>query len=183
MAEEEVRKALLGITFDEYDPLVLDFLAERSYAFWENVSETTVERLREVLMLGVIGEWSDSTLEEEIVKIFDDVLVGDTPRARKIARTETTMAVNGAFQLGYEQTGLVRGKLWLTSEDARVRPTHAGCQAQGEVPLDKPFSNGLMYPGDPKGAVKEIVNCRCVLAPIVKTERELELEELAEEGG
>jgi SPP1 gp7 family putative phage head morphogenesis protein len=29
--------------------------------------------------------------------------------------------------------------------------------------LEEPFSNGLMYPGDPKGKAAEVINCRCSL--------------------
>ena len=31
------------------------------------------------------------------------------------------------------------------------------------VDVEEKFSNGLMYPGDPNGMAKEVVNCRCAL--------------------
>lgn len=37
------------------------------------------------------------------------------------------------------------------------------------VDSDKSFKNGLDYPGDPKGSASEVINCRCVLIPIVKS--------------
>ena len=33
------------------------------------------------------------------------------------------------------------------------------------VPIDQPFPNGLMYPGDPSGSPGEIINCRCDMIP------------------
>ncbi len=48
----------------------------------------------------------------------------------------------------------------------------------GEIKdLDEPFSNGLMYPGDPDGRAAEVVNCRCALAEVADwalDEKELE---------
>jgi len=29
-------------------------------------------------------------------------------------------------------------------------------------PFNEPYSNGLMYPGDPGGSAEEVINCRCV---------------------
>ena len=37
-------------------------------------------------------------------------------------------------------------------------------KVDGEIrELDEPFSNGLMFPGDPAGGAAEVVNCRCAL--------------------
>lgn len=58
-----------------------------------------------------------------------------------------------------------RSKKWVTKEDTAVRGTHAAAHGQ-VVPLNAPFVVGgqmLMYPGDPRAAIGERVNCRCVL--------------------
>ena len=53
-------------------------------------------------------------------------------------------------------------KQWDATLDGRTRDSHA--RVHGEVrELDKPFSNGLMFPGDPDGAAAEVINCRCAL--------------------
>lgn len=53
-------------------------------------------------------------------------------------------------------------KQWDSSLDKRTRESHQ--KVDGEVrELDKPFSNGLMFPGDPSGIAAEVVNCRCAL--------------------
>lgn len=52
-------------------------------------------------------------------------------------------------------------KQWDASLDARTRDSHA--MVNGEIrEVDKKFSNGLLYPGDPSGKAAEVVNCRCV---------------------
>lgn len=53
-------------------------------------------------------------------------------------------------------------KQWDSAMDKRTRESHA--LVDGEIrELDKPFSNGLMFPGDPDGGPGEVINCRCAL--------------------
>ena len=53
-------------------------------------------------------------------------------------------------------------KQWDSTLDTRTRESHQA--VDGEIrELDKPFSNGLMFPGDPDGAAAEVINCRCAL--------------------
>lgn len=86
-------------------------------------------------------------------------------RAIRIARTEghriqctaTMDAMENAKDRGADVI-----KQWDSTLDARTRDSHA--KIDGEIRnLDKRFSNGLMYPGDPNGSAGEVVNCRCAL--------------------
>lgn len=53
-------------------------------------------------------------------------------------------------------------KQWDSTLDGRTRPSHQ--RVDGEIrELDEPFSNGLMFPGDPSGGAAEVINCRCAL--------------------
>lgn len=53
-------------------------------------------------------------------------------------------------------------KQWDSTLDGATRESHQ--HVDGEIrELDKPFSNGLMFPGDPSGAAEEVINCRCAL--------------------
>lgn len=86
-------------------------------------------------------------------------------RAVMIARTETT-GVMGDSRLQAMQELDKRGvkikKVWLATSDSRTRDSHS--RLNGEIQdLDKPFSNGLMFPGDQTGAAAEVVNCRCTM--------------------
>lgn len=83
--------------------------------------------------------------------------------AVRIARTETTRIVNEARQSVFEQAtdkGIKVQKQWLASKDDRTRSSHASLDGQVRD-LDKPYSNGLMYPGDQSGPASEVINCRC----------------------
>ena len=85
--------------------------------------------------------------------------------AVRIARTEghrvqTQSAMNAAYSA--KEKGADVLKQWDAALDARTRDSHA--KVDGEIrELDKPFSNGLMFPGDPSGGAAEVINCRCAL--------------------
>lgn len=53
-------------------------------------------------------------------------------------------------------------KQWDSTLDARTRESHATVDGEFRE-LDKKFSNGLMFPGDPHGAAAEVILCRCAL--------------------
>lgn len=86
-------------------------------------------------------------------------------RAVRIARTEghriqTTATMDAMTATKDKGANVV--KQWDAALDKRTRPTHA--MVDGEIrDLDKKFSNGLRYPGDPHGIAAEVINCRCAL--------------------
>jgi hypothetical protein len=53
-------------------------------------------------------------------------------------------------------------KQWDSSLDKRTRDSHRDLDGERRE-LDKPFSNGLMYAGDPSGKAEEVINCRCAI--------------------
>ena len=53
-------------------------------------------------------------------------------------------------------------KQWDATLDDRTRESHIAVDGQIRE-LDEPFSNGLMFPGDPSGGAAEVINCRCAL--------------------
>lgn len=85
--------------------------------------------------------------------------------AVRIARTEGhRIQVQSGMDACYKakDKGADVVKQWDSTLDNRVRPSHA--RVDGEIrELDEPFSNGLMFPGDPSGGAGEVVNCRCAL--------------------
>jgi hypothetical protein len=81
-------------------------------------------------------------------------------QAERIARTETTTAMNAASQVAAEATGIIYEKQWLSAGDGNERPSHRDLNGQ-QVSMGQKFSNGLRYPGDPTGVASEVVNCRC----------------------
>ena len=84
--------------------------------------------------------------------------------AARIARTEIhTATERGAFE-GARSLGVRVAKEWVSRRDGRVRLDHAIADGQIQE-IDTPFSVGgenLMYPGDPAGSARNVIQCRCV---------------------
>lgn len=82
------------------------------------------------------------------------------------ARTLTTGAENGgrfSCSQRLENEGVEQEKQWMATLDRRTRDSHRQLDME-TVPMDQPFSNGLMYPGDPDmihSKPEEVYNCRC----------------------
>ncbi len=84
-------------------------------------------------------------------------------KAKTIVRTEghrIQEASRNDAQHRAKDIGADVVKQWDSALDSRTRESHV--QIDGEIrEIDKPFSNGLMYPGDSSGKAAEVINCRC----------------------
>ena len=99
--------------------------------------------------------------------------------ARRVVQTETTAAANNAISLSaqdvYGKDNLF--KKWIAG-GANIRDTHAtatSIYSRKPIEENKPYivgSSYLMFPGDTSmGALaKEIVNCKCISLPVIKTD-------------
>lgn len=90
---------------------------------------------------------------------------GAYAHALNIARTEGhRIQCQSSFDALYKarNKGADIVKQWDSTLDGVTRPSHR--EVDGEIKeLDEPFSNGLLFPGDPSGAAEEVCNCRCAL--------------------
>lgn len=87
-------------------------------------------------------------------------------RSIRIARTEVNTASNHGSYAGAKQTGLKLKKIWISTNDSRTRPTHRKAGKHPPIGIDELFTVGkgkMLYPGDQKGPVEEVVNCRCAI--------------------
>lgn len=96
-----------------------------------------------------------------------DSRIGIEDQARAIAGSIATAAIS----LGYETAAASEpdverlGKVWVTMEDERVRPTHAAAHGQ-VVHIGEKFTVGgaeLDRPGDMSAPIEEWINCRCFI--------------------
>jgi HK97 family phage portal protein len=153
----------------EVDPLIYDAKVKARLLTFKRrirwITETTWEQLRQKLgdALAEGGSWSD--LIGAVEEVLGDL---ETWRAERIARTETTAALNMGYEESLKATG-VRRKMWVTAHDERVRESHQ--QMEGEiVDLDDyfvlPSGARLRFPCDPEGAPEEVINCRCTIVPV-----------------
>ncbi len=123
---------------------------ERGLMFVQQVSDTDIVRLKNL----VLEHWGEN--ERTFARTVEDSPISDEARLRLMYRTETHTAHEGAaYQFAWE-TGH-QFKRWHDTGDTRVREKHRkGAGISGMVlPIDQPFANGLLFPGE--------VGCRCWL--------------------
>jgi len=104
-------------------------------------------------------------LLEDFVRELPVKIAGGGPtefELERVIETEAT-AIAGWLNLQVLRADGYDRKSWVTVGDDRVRDSHVACEAEGAIPIDARFSNGLLYPGDPDGSADETCNCRCWL--------------------
>ena len=135
-------------------------LDEKADILW-NVKKMNAEVLQGILQ----GDPMD-----KIANRLSKVTGMNETAAIRNARTMVTSAENKGRQDSYARAtadGIILERTWLATNDSRTRHSHAVLDGETK-PIDTPFSNGLMYPGDPDGEPSEVYNCRCTLIAKVK---------------
>lgn len=131
-----------------------DFLLQRVVV---PISRTTIDQIERILQQAQREGWG----VDETVKELEDANLTKF-RARLIVRTESVKAMNITQLAAADNEEFEMEKQWIAIEDGRTRLSHSHAGVDGErVPLDQPYSNGLMFPGDPDGDAEEVCNCRC----------------------
>ena len=90
-----------------------------------------------------------------------------------IARTELVSASNAGSVLGAQASGVPTRKVWLSTQDDRVRDTHLAVDGQTvenleatfEVPNIEGYTDKMQYPGDSSlgASPSNTINCRCTV--------------------
>lgn len=171
-------------------------------------NERIVELMRQYYGIDLLNDAEDiTTYTKQVIQgilsdaaltgaSFDDIVRQITSsselgamRARRIARTETVTAANGAAMLYAQTSGNVMEKIWISVKDKRTRhnawanhvtidgtvkdieePFLLKSQKLGDILMMQPGvrkqPNGLAVPAS------EVVNCRCVVAFQSKRDRQ-----------
>lgn len=143
----------LGIEPDEYD-------VDRTLAYLRAVSKSTSESINAVTRLQIeeaLAEAEDPL--EQVGHVFD---VAKSARSEQAGTTLVTALAGFATVECVKQTAGDRSpvKTWVTTS-SRPRPAHAAMNGES-VPIDEPFSNGAMWPGDSSALdVDNIAGCLC----------------------
>ena len=162
----------LGMSFEDEH---IAGLVHRQIQEVERIEETTRSHLDENIehTLRLIHEFeiqdtdaSREALLNEIDLYFD---WAKDYRAGSIARTEIHRAYNQGRVFGMEFQGFAE-HAWVDSEDERVRDEPYNHRIGGEIRrIGEPFSNGLRWPYDIRGATGNVIGCRCFTIPVPKT--------------
>lgn len=153
----------VGLSFSLQSPQVVAAIDGRLNRLAGLIGDTTSTQVTAAIRAGELGGLSVAEIGRLIqATVFSETITDS--RATTIARTESAGAMSqGNWDQAREMGDLYRSKEWLAFEDGKTRETHVACMAQGVIPFDQTFSNGLDYPLDPSGDAAEVVNCRCVL--------------------
>jgi len=127
------------------------------------VNEYTIELIQNLVSDALYKNYSVSQMRAYLERKLNSPSFTRV-RSLRIARTETTTAANhGAFQVS-EESDLVLDKEWISVMDDRTRHDHLVENGQ-TAPRDENFKMAdgslMMFPGDPKGSAKQVINCRC----------------------
>jgi len=165
--EEKGLKKFHTKDFDLHRQFVQTFISNHALDHARKITDATKTKLTRVMREGAAEGLGSNQIARNMRDVYerwedDDEL--DVSRANKIARTEVHSSSQYGHYAGAKQAedelGIVQSKKWLDSGDDRVRESHD--EVHGEtLKLDQYYSNGLLYPGDPGGEAKEIINCRC----------------------
>jgi HK97 family phage portal protein len=122
----------------------------------KDINKTVFNQLKIEIAEGVEAGETIDDISKRIKKVYKFA----DKRATTIARTESSALMSETSLEVYKSNG-VQKKEWLTAGDGNVRPEHMGNEGQGPIPVNRPFQNGEMFPG------QNSINCRCSISPVV----------------
>ena len=156
--EAQYRGTAKALGADITDADVTTFLRERSDLIGD-FSDRVRITLREIAEAARKEGLNNA---EAMARVIDAGRRLAVTEGERLALTEAQATFGAVQMIALKQQGL-ETKRWVTVGDERVRSSHTNCGNQGDVAIDLPFANGLMYPGDPDGSPDEVCNCRCWL--------------------
>lgn len=125
-----------------------------------------VQRLGNELAIATINGES----QQQIIKRIRNVTDQSVKQARRVAQTERTRVQSQGRNMGINEAqamGIEMDKQWI-ARLINTRDSHIA--VNGEiVAAGEDFSNGLEYPGDPRGSAEEVINCHCYEKPMVRS--------------
>jgi phage portal protein BeeE len=140
------------------------------------VNGATKRKIRKTLADGTAAGESLDDLSSRVRRVFKEA---NDVRARTIARTEVGRATQFGQLEGYQDSGVVVGKRWNTSQDSRVRDSHEidgtavaltetfTLPGDGKHPDEQADAPGIGAEGTTLSAANSI-NCRCFLTPVLE---------------
>ena len=140
-----------------------DFIRSAVTNFADEIDKTTLSRLQGGLEKSIANNETMPQIQEMVKGIFEGTEREKWYRADNIARTEMLKLENYSAVQGYVDAGATH-KTWVAGGPPNDRPRHTAIDGE-TVPIDQPFSIGLMFPGDPNAGPEEVCNCRCSIAP------------------
>lgn len=156
---------------DQYFLYMREYLDQRTGVDIVSITETARKESLSVIRNAVDQALEEGSGEIDLIRLIErnvalEWRIRSIFRAQRIARTEVASLANRASFLGVEQTNLPYRKRWETFMDNRTRSSHIAIHGTTIEPYEmfEVGSSRMMYPLDPRGEAKEVINCRCRLS-------------------
>jgi uncharacterized protein with gpF-like domain len=145
------------------------------------ITETTKKQILKVLIEGEEQGWGVDRIIQELTNNEQDELTDF--RARRIVRTELSIAANFADKMVQDKVPFEVDKIWISVHDSRTRDSHRemdGVEVQGDADFRVPIIKNrqqigidlMSGPGDPEASPGNIIFCRCTKALIPKRDKQ-----------
>jgi len=166
------KDVLIDVPPDVYASIDATMDTTFAQPYWAHVGGVTRETVRATLETGIAQHQGSRSLATSLRQVsgLSDV------RARRIARTELTTAMNsGHYAVSTSrdmQEAGVSGREWMSVGDRETRKTHLRAHGQ-RVGVRQPFRLGASqcrFPGDPNLPAGERINCRCTTLDLFSDE-------------
>ena len=184
-ANEELVSLGMDASFTLENKLARAYLGSKVAGFSKNVLSTKTDQLRRELTAGFKAGEGIRKLTQRVQGVYGSVLNGQYD-ALRIARTETVAASNAGSMMGYETSGVVNEKGWLSNRDQRRRGADPDDKADHwhmngqRVKMDEAFVDHrtnarMMQPGDTSlgAGAEDVVMCRCTMVPYTTATRRI----------
>lgn len=153
----ELTESVIGI--NKLERIIESGSFKASESTLNHLHGTVLPRIREGIIQGNALNKTSKILKKEFRGMSRGGLM-------HIARTETQSVYNQSKMETMRNSEVIQYKKWVSSCLDNMRESHA--ELDGEiVPVDEPFSNGLMYPGDESGEPEGVINCACTMVPVI----------------
>ncbi len=188
--KHRVKRASTGLGFEELAPLIDEYF--RIHLIQKSALPIT-QTTRKMIINHLINEVDRGKPLDTAIHDFTGYAITEGGgkakiRANNIIKTESTKVMSFGGLIGAYMSGADLEKVWVTSDDERVRGLPNYNAPYSHVDLDlsvsdllKPFYNNenIDFPGDPKAHIKNTIRCRCALyyrekvkpKPVVTTRR------------
>ncbi len=144
------------------------------------VTEGTKKQILQVLIDGQERGWG----VDRIIKELENREIKELTefRARRIVRTELSIAANFADKMVQDSVPFEVDKVWVSVHDRRTRDSHHRMDdvtVDGDADFHVPIMKGKVQvgvdlmtgPGDPEATPGNVINCRCTKALIPKRDK------------
>lgn len=162
----------LEIAFDVSGVAARRFIEQRAQRFATEITDTSWDKLRDVLSLSMGAGESNEEIAEKVGDLFtswyrhtgDEEMIAKATRAFVIARTEVNGASNGGTLVAWKQSDVVESKTWLSALVSTTRDSHVAAHGQ-TVKLNENFIVGMGEGPAPGqiGVAGEDINCLCTM--------------------